>query len=333
MPISNFPSTRNPKLEFPTWLNQLIAEAYSLGLKGYVLTQAQFEISLGQAVGDVFQPLVKPIMPAQNASQNAWSRYRDGVQEYNEEMRRYIDLRGRFISALSADISALVGDEDTGTLNKTLLQMITTMRNHFETWTQSELTAIKNTLHDGSISIKIEEPIETYLQKIKVIHAVAARNLSTIPDADKITFVCKELRKLNIMQLNLWIMTYENQNPEMAQKVFVNFTAALRITYQALDKDTMQSAGYTAAQLQVKDEFQEQLTAITAQMNDLKKTQKAGGEGERKRKQTQRDEKDTGEPKPFKFCDTCNFNKSHWSKACNRPKDGHNFKKNQPERN
>ena len=110
-------------------MNQLIAEAYSLGLKGYVLTQAQFEISLGQAVavGDVFQPLVKPIMPAQNASQNAWSRYRDGVQEYNEEMRRYIDLRGRFISALSADISALVGDEDTGTLNKTLLLMITTI--------------------------------------------------------------------------------------------------------------------------------------------------------------------------------------------------------------
>ena len=188
-------------------------------------------------------------MPAQNASQNAWSRYRDGVQEYNDEMRRYIDLRGRFISALSTDISALVGDEDTGTLNKTLLQRITTMQNHFETWTQSELIAIKNTLHDGSISIKIEEPIKTYLQKIKVTHAVAARNLSTIPDADKITFVCKELQKLNIMKLKLWIMMYEKPEARNGAKSFHQFHSSLGLkgyvlTQAQFEISLRQAVGY-----------------------------------------------------------------------------------------
>jgi len=336
MPISNFPATRNAKLEFPAWLNQLIAEAYSLGLKGYVLTQAQFAVSLGQVPGDIFVPLVKPIMPAQNAPQNAWSRYNNQVQEYNEVMKKYIDLRGRFISALSAEILALVGDEETGTLNKTLLEMITTMRNHFETWTQGELKAIKRTLEDGSITIKLDEPIENYLQRIRAVHAVAERNLSTIPDADKISFVCMELRKLNITQLNIWIMTYDNQHPQMAQKVFNEFTAELRITFQALDKDTMQSAGYTAAQMQDRTDMQEQLRALTAQVNELKQTQtseKAGGKGDRKRKpKTQGDDKDPREPTPYKFCDTCLYNRTHWSKTCTRPKAGHNAQKTRPER-
>jgi hypothetical protein len=323
MPIQSFP-TRNAKLEFPAWKKMVIAEATRRGLKGYVLTATEYEKSAGQVSGDIFTPLKKPNLPDENAKSSAWSRYSILNNAYEEKQEKpLIEFTLNFVTALSPTEIAIIGGGADGTLNKTLIEMLSALSEHYEKWSPTEIKQIKDTISNGTITLNIDEPIDIYLNKLSNIHDVAKENLSAIPEHEKIEGVAKELRKLNIAQLNLWLMTYENSTPEIADKDYEKFTKQLKTLFRTLDKDTMKSAGYYEASASQVTETQNDVAAQLARLEKKLDAQIS--------LKKDREERDGSEPRPFFYCHTCQFQKSHWSAKCRTPKKGHDRTKNHPD--
>ena len=326
MPIQSFP-TRNAKLEFPAWKKMVIAEATRRGLKGYVLTTTEYEKSAGQIEGDIFTPLKKPNLPGEDAKSSTWTRYSILNNAYEEKQEKpLIEFTLNFVTALSPAEIAIVGGGADGTLNKSLLEMLSALSEHYEKWSPTELRHIKETISNGSIAINTEEPIDIYLNKVSNIHDVAKANLSVIPEHEKIEGVAKELRKLNIAQLNLWLMTYENATPELIDKDYEKFTKQLKTLFRTLDKDTMKSAGYfEASAAQATQQDNEAQNEVMAQLARLEKKLDSNINLKKGK-----EEKDSAEPRPFFYCHSCLFQKSHWSAKCHNPKKGHDRTKNHP---
>jgi hypothetical protein len=325
MPIQNFP-TRNAKLEFPAWKKMVIAEATRRGLKGYVLNTTEYENSAGQVKGDVFTPLKRPKLPGEDAKSIAWTRYSILNTAYEEKQEKpLIEFTLSFVTALSPTEIAIIGGGVEGTQNKTLMEMLNALSEHYEKWSPTELKHLKDTLFNGTIAINTDEPIDIYLNKVNNIHNVAEANMSAIPEHEKIDGISKELRKLNIAQLNLWIMTYENSTPEIADKDYDKFTKQLKTLFRTLDKDTMKSAGYDASSAQATRPNTETQNEVMAQLARLEKMLdaniKPNNEGENR---------ESAGLKPFFYCHSCQFQKSHWSAMCRKPKKGHDKSKNHP---
>jgi hypothetical protein len=100
MPIQSFP-IRNAKLEFPAWKKMVIAEATRRGLKGYVLTAAEYEKSAGQELGDIFIPLKKPKLPGDDAKSSAWTKYTILNTAYEEKQEKQVSPQDKnYISFL-----------------------------------------------------------------------------------------------------------------------------------------------------------------------------------------------------------------------------------------
>lgn len=333
--LTKFPLTKNPKLEYITSFRpQLIARANLMGLKGFILTQPEYEISEGQVIGDVFAPKIEPPEPAANL--NALQLNRNSILRnlYKEEHGKYVQFTSDFIGAFDKAHLAIIGDRVHGTLNRSLLQMKTALDQKYSVFTPTELKALIKTLGDGSITINPDEPIEVYLQEIETIFIAAATSRSTISEVDKIDYVVNELKKLSIAQIDLWIMSYENTHATIISKDYAAFAVSLQVMYQNVNKDTMKSAGYTAqAKEKENQELVAQVKLLTKQVQAMQKQRMSADKQQQpagprlsnfngKRKQ----EQVTGnksKARGFKFCDTCDYNRTHWSNTCNRPKDGH----------
>ena len=204
MPIPSFPLTRNPKLEFPEWKKTIIAEATRRGLKGFILSAIEYSESAGQQPGDVFRPLTKPLLPGDEAKSTAWTKYNILNTAYEEKQEKpLLEFTVSFVAALGPSEIAIIGGGANGTLNKTLIEMLSSLSAHYEKWSPKELKNLKESLHNGAISINTDEPIDTYLTKVCAIHEVAYKNHSPIAEHEKIEYVSNELRKLNNAQLNL----------------------------------------------------------------------------------------------------------------------------------
>jgi hypothetical protein len=235
-----------------------------------------------------------------------------------------MDFTLNFVTALSPTEIAIIGGGVDGTLNKTLREMISALCDHYERWSPIELKQLKETLHNGTIAINTEEPIDVYLNKINIIHDVAAANMSAVPEHEKIENIAKELRKLNIPQINVWLMTYENATPEISDKDYEKFSGHLKILFRNLDKVTMKVAEYESSaqtispQREAQPEVMAQLARLEKRLDDKANGKKDG------------EERENAEPRPFFYCHTCQFQKSHWSAKCRTPKKGHDKSKNHP---
>ena len=328
MPIQSFP-TRNPKLEFPEWKKTIIAEATRRGLKGFVLSEIEYAQSVGQKPGDVFRPITKPTLPSDEAKSAAWTKFNILNTAYEEKQEKpLLEFTVSFVAALGPAEIAIIGGGSSGTLNKTLLEMITILSAHYEKWSPKELKTLKETLHNGTISINIDEPIDSYLTKVCSIHEVATKNHSPIPEHEKIEYVSSELRKLNIAQLNLWLMTYDNSTPEVEDKKFDEFSKQLKTLFRSLDKDTMSTAGYAA---QAKQQYHEDQNEVMAQLARLeKKIDATSTQNKTQGKQQYERRGAVSERRPFFYCHSCKFQKSHWSAECSKPLPGHDSNKNHP---
>lgn len=334
--LPNFPLTKNPKLEYITSFRpKLLAAANLMDLKGFILTQQEYETSQGQALGDVFVARVKPPDPAANATGPQLSQNSIMRSLFTEENNKLVAFTSMFIGVFDNPHLAIIGDRVHGTLNRSLIQMKTALDTKYEVFTPNEIRALIKTLGDGSITIKPDGLIEVYLQEIETIFTAAAVSMSTISEVDKIEYVTTELKKLSIAEINLWLMMYENSHPTIISKDYADFAASMQTMYQTINKDTMRSAGYTA---QVKEthnqELMAQIQTLTKTVQTLEKRQaerensgphnKGANNsinGKRGRGQGKNQQQKKG--KGTKFCDTCDFNHSHWSNVCKYPKVGH----------
>ena len=121
-------------------------------------------------------------------------------------------------------------------------------------------------------------------------------------------------------------MTYENATPEIADKDFDKFAKQLKTLFRTLDKDTMKSAGYyEASASQATQQNTETQNEVMAQLARLEKKLDSKMSFKKDREQN------NAEPKPFFYCHTCQFQKSHWSVMCRTPKKGHDRSKNHPD--
>jgi hypothetical protein len=276
--LTKFPLTKNPKLEYITSFRpQLIARANLRGLKGFILTQPEYEISEGQVLGDVFVPKVEPPEPAANLTALQLSRNSVLRNLYKEEHGNYVQFTAEFIGAFDKAHLAIIGDRAHGTLNRSLIQMKTALDLKYSVFTPNELRALIKTLGDGSITINPDEPIEVYLQEIETIFIAAAASRSTISEVDKIDYVVTELRKLSIAQIDMWIMSYENTHATIISKDYAAFAESLQVMYQNVNKDTMKSAGYTAqAKEKENQELVAQVKLLTKTVQAMQKQQAQG---------------------------------------------------------
>ena len=330
--LPKFPLTINPKLEYLTSFRpKLLAAANLMDLKGFILTPREYETSQGQALGDVFVARVKPPDPAANATGPQLSQNSIMRSLYTEENSKLVTFTSMFIGVFDNPHLAIIGDRVHGTLNRSLLQMKTALDRKYEVFTPKEIRALIKTLGDGSITINPDEPIEVYLQEIETIFTAAAVSLSTISEVDKIEYVTTELKKLSIAEINLWLMMYENAHPTIISKDYPDFAASMQTMYQTINRDTMRSAGYTAQAKETQNqELMAQVQTLTKTVQTLEKQQAerehSGSRnnsinGKRGRVQAKNQQQKKG--KGTKFCDTCDFNHSHWSNVCKYPKVGH----------
>ena len=123
-------------------------------------------------------------------------------------------------------------------------------------------------------------------------------------------------------------MSYDNATPEVEDKNFNEFSKQLKTLFRSLDKDTMSTAGYTA---QVKQHTQEVQNDVMAQLARLEKKIDATSNQNKAQVKHQNERKvPTTERRPFFYCHSCQFQKSHWSAECTKPIPGHDNSKNHP---
>ena len=339
--LTKFPQSNNPKLEYRSIFRpEIIAKATLLGLKGFILTQPEYETSEGQVPGDVFVPKVEPPIPGAHSTALQLSRNTILRNMYKEEHSKYVQFTSEFIGAFDKTHLAIIGDRTHGTLNRSLLQMKTALDMKYDVFTPKEITALIKTLGDGTVTINPDDPIEIYLQKIEIIFNAAATSQSTISEVDKIEYVIAELKKLNIAEIMLWIMSYETTHPTIVSKDYPAFALSLQVMYQNINRDTMRSAGYTAQATEQIQDLMAQVKALNKTVQELEKrprnkdsnhrnpldTHTRGansGKRERERGNNKQQKKGKG-VQGTRFCDTCEFNHTHWSNMCKWPKDGHN---------
>jgi hypothetical protein len=347
--LPKFPLTKNPKLEYIiSFRPQLLASANLMGLKGFILTQIEYENSEGQAPGDVFVPRQEPADPAANAT--ALQLTRDSIMRnlYKEEHGKYVQYTSMFIGVFDKAHLAIIGDRVHGTLNRSLLQMKTALDRKYDVFTPKEIRTLIKTLGDGSITINPDEPIEVYLQEIEAIFNAAAVSMSTISEVDKIEYVTNELKKLSIAELNLWIMSYENTHATIISKDYAVFAASLQVMYETINRDTMRSAGYTAQAKETQNqELMAQVQELTKKVQTMEKQQVAresrfqnpkgpsdgGADNSNNSKRERGHGKNRHQKKAkggTKFCDTCDFNSTHWSNVCRWPKIDHDANRMAP---
>jgi hypothetical protein len=135
-------------------------------------------------------------------------------------------------------------------------------------------------------------------------------------------------------------MAYENTHSTIASKNYAAFALSLQEMYQNINRDTMSSAGYTAqakeiqqlmAQVQSLNKTVQDLTKrpATATDKDSKQQKPAGKQARGNNKANKRqwehgnNKQQQKKGKGARFCDTCDFNHTHWSNLCNRPKEDH----------
>ena len=311
--INKFPRTSNPKMEFQVWHREFLAIAYRLNLHGRVHTQPEYEVLPGRQLGDIFVPLVEPQVPAANANAQLVGIYNIRDRKFKEQNDPYIALLSLFTGALDLDHLIIVGDGEHGTINKSLIQMLTPLKAKYSIFNPKEVKDMIKSLSDGSRPINLTENIETFLNHAETIHGIAARNQNTISEADKIDYVIAELAKLSNTKLDLWIAMYETNHTTMLSKDYNAFKALLLVFYPNLNHETMKSAGYIAQAKEDKTAALEaQIQKLTQQVNKLQG------------KHARPDEKMKTKTKGKKYCDSCKFNHSHWSNECTRRKDDHN---------
>lgn len=312
--LNKFPRTNNPKTEFQVWHREFLAIAYRFNLHGRVHTQPEYESLPGRQVGDVFVPLAEPQMPAMNANAQTLSNYNIRDRKYKEQNDPYIALLSAFTGALDLDHLIIVGDGENGTINRSLIEMLTPLKEKYNVFNPKEVKQMIKSLQDGSRPINPSENIETFLNHAETIHGIAARNQNTISEADKIDYVIAELAKLSNTKMDLWIAMYETTHTTMVSKNYAAFKASLLQFYPNLNHDTMKSAGYTAqakeAQVQI---LETQVQKLTEQVKKL--------QGQKRPRAAQ---ESRGKTKGTKYCDSCKFNHTHWSNECTKRKDEHN---------
>ena len=340
--LPKFPQTKNPKLEYHTSFRpQLLAAATLMGLKGFILTQPEYESSQGQGPGDAFVARVKPPDPPANATGAQLSQNTIMRNLHTEENGKLVQFTSMFIGVFDKPHLAIIGDRAHGTLNKSLFQMKTSLDRKYNEFTPNEIRALIKTLGDGSITINPDEPIEVYLQEIETIFTAAAMSRSTISEVDKIEYVTTELKKLSIAEINLWLMMYENTHSTIISKDYTDFAAAMQVMYQTINRDTMRSAGYTAQAKETQNqELMAQVQQLIKTVQTLEKQQAererrpqnpqgpsgGGANNSNNRKHERGQGKKQHQKKAkggTKFCDTCDFNDTHWSNVCKWPKDDH----------
>ena len=243
MSLKPFPTTTNPKKEHPQWDMEFVALATRMGLKGFVLTQKEFEASVGQKKGDAFVPRRQPRVPPQGASPSEFKLYDINDRLFLKEDNGRIELIGTLLAALDTKHLKVVGDIKTGTNNKTLLEMRTALIEKYGIWQEGEINALKASCSNGEVSLNEAEPIDVYLQAVNEIFTIAASNHSAFPEADKIMIVAKELKKLGSEDINMFLLAYKKaKNQTLASKNFEKFAVEAKIAYKTADKATMKAA-------------------------------------------------------------------------------------------
>ena len=336
--IRPFSFSKQAKKEYLSWRNEAQAEANRMGIAGYVLSQAEYEVSPGHSIGDVFVPKVKPVRPPNGATKSAWRTHDLDLAEYNAESAALTQYTSVFVKSLDAAHLKVVGDRNTGTNNRTLLQMFTALNAKYNTWQENEIIALKASLTDGTVSIKIDEPFDIYLTEVKEIFEISKANYCAIPEAEKIAIVYNELKKLDSEEINARILAYKTTHSAMKDKDFAAFATVAEEAFNTADRTTMKKAGYSAAmqqqQQQKISELEQQIKQMQQQLM-VNNNQRQQPEGENKKRGRQqkgeatKDSRINNKDAP-KYCDTCKHNKSHWSNTCRTPKTGHDDNKMAP---
>jgi hypothetical protein len=355
MSLPNFPTvTKNAKSEFRVYNNALIDLAKRLNVHGYVLSQDKYEEM--QGVEGAFIPKKQPKLPGSQATALHYTAYNARKLLYDQEQANLASVTKSCIASLDQAHIKMVGHPTTGIINKTILEILTTLRVKYMVMLPSEMTELKNALKNGEHSFNPEDDIDIYLNHIASIHQLAASNHNAFSESDKVEQVSMEMRKLGDPHLNSWLIQHEVTHSSIKSKNFETFSAELRVMYATIRRTTSKAAGYAAQtvhqqltteapvtieQLQMQlQHAQKQIQVLIGrnEANEVRETQPPQQSAQRnnnkqgaysnKRSNTQTNTQQSGKKnRPAKikyYCDTCKENKSHWSNECQTRKDGHN---------
>jgi len=201
---------------------------------------------------------------------------------------------------------------DTGMRDVKIQDILQRLTETLLTVTVADIKSEEMKLLDG-IPYDIDTGIHVFIGKYKSSFLILETNYFAIPNIKKIEYVQDALKKLRCVEINGFLTEWNRQNGSAASKVFANFERDLINAFQAIGKETLKMAGYTAKVQESKDAtiaiMQDQIQTLMAEANAAKIVPLV------------RDQS--------KWCCThhwCN----HTSKMCYRPKTDHDKDESKP---
>ena len=261
----NYNKINGNKEQFRTILSLIQGDAIRHGVEVDVLTLSEYQSIPGNA-GLIPNPLIAPIRPAANAHATVWRIYDSDDKKFTTRNDASKGIRAGVINILREQDIEAIQDHLTGMRDVTLLDILQKLKETLLQVTVADITIEETKLREG-IAFDVDKGVHAFLGKYKSTFQILATNDCPVPNLKKIQYIQEELKKLRCTEINGFITDWNRQHGTIAAKVFNIFEQDLINAFQAISKDTLKSAGYSAKISDSKD------ATIAAMQEQIQKTQ------------------------------------------------------------